>query len=425
MLLNPYTHDPLGRWIGKEKPPFGPETQLIPDHLWNKGLAGRWLFNEAGGNTAFDLSQNNNHGVLTNGPNWTGSELGSALNFDASDDHINLPVNSTTALVNLEELTVSAWVYPTALGTAYGIYSSNKDDTSGRVVLGLNTSGGQLFSYSTVKPSSNGWKWGTIQITLDKWHHLLLRFKRNSYIEVYLDGVLDVSASSADFSSPSDQDSVYIGAYRAIIWPYAGQISEVTLYNRALNMGEIQNHFLSPFDNIWQPRAWIFADFSTTLIIQATAHTHTSENVGLTQDHNLAVDEVSHSHTSENVTLIQDHLLTILDVGHVHTSEAMSLIQDHILSVDEASHGHTSENADLCQVHFLLIVDAVTAHTSDQFALIQDHVLAIADALHNHVASACNIIIGDLNTPTGRIWTIKIEPRTRTIKAETRTYTIQ
>ena len=47
-----------------------------------------WNFEEGSGTTAYDLSGDDNHGVLTNGPSWTNGIDGVAVDLDGSNDYI-------------------------------------------------------------------------------------------------------------------------------------------------------------------------------------------------------------------------------------------------------------------------------------------------------------------------------------------------
>ena len=49
-------------------------------------LIGYWTFDEGSGNVAADSSGNGNDGTLEGGPNWVSGQLGSALEFEGSDD---------------------------------------------------------------------------------------------------------------------------------------------------------------------------------------------------------------------------------------------------------------------------------------------------------------------------------------------------
>lgn len=71
------------------------------------GLVGGW-FGGGSGLTLFDWSGKGNHGTLTGGPGWTLGVDGNrhALNFDGSDDFVDLP--DTTMLDGLSALSIAS-----------------------------------------------------------------------------------------------------------------------------------------------------------------------------------------------------------------------------------------------------------------------------------------------------------------------------
>ncbi len=71
-----------------QKPPL--PVHINWEHPLSRGLVGCWLFNEGGGNIAFDLSGHVNHGTI-NGATWTAEKLGSALSFDGTNDYVEVP----------------------------------------------------------------------------------------------------------------------------------------------------------------------------------------------------------------------------------------------------------------------------------------------------------------------------------------------
>lgn len=66
------------------------------------GLLGWWPFD---GN-ASDMSGNNNHSTLHNGPTFTDGKIGGALEMDGSDGCVNIP---NAILNNVPEFSISMW----------------------------------------------------------------------------------------------------------------------------------------------------------------------------------------------------------------------------------------------------------------------------------------------------------------------------
>ncbi len=86
-------------------------TQINNDSLKN-GLVGWWTFDGADvrGTVAYDKSGQNNNGALTNGPAPTFGKLGQALNFDGTDDYVDIGVSSVGNLLNgAQKVTITGW----------------------------------------------------------------------------------------------------------------------------------------------------------------------------------------------------------------------------------------------------------------------------------------------------------------------------
>src|SRR5687768_14585466 len=80
------------------KPRLG--SRLDRRHPLSRGLVSRWLLNEGGGATAWNIANPNNHGTLTTmdpTTDWVASPRGMVLTFDQTNDHIVMPRVDLTA----------------------------------------------------------------------------------------------------------------------------------------------------------------------------------------------------------------------------------------------------------------------------------------------------------------------------------------
>jgi regulation of enolase protein 1 (concanavalin A-like superfamily) len=71
-------------------------------------LVGWWKFDEDSGSIAYDSTDYWNDGILYNGPQWVAGYRDGALQFDGTDDYVNLPIGSLIS--TLSETTFSIWV---------------------------------------------------------------------------------------------------------------------------------------------------------------------------------------------------------------------------------------------------------------------------------------------------------------------------
>ena len=74
-------------------------------------LVAAFDFNQGSGTRLTDLSGNNNHGTLSNGPVWTAAgKYGGALTFDGTNDLV--AINDAPSLDLTSGMTLEAWVKP-------------------------------------------------------------------------------------------------------------------------------------------------------------------------------------------------------------------------------------------------------------------------------------------------------------------------
>jgi len=242
----------IGR-LPNEKPIFG--TPLNPFHQLNQGLVGCWAFNEQGGNKAFDLSGNGNHGTLI-GATWTPSKFGGGLAFDGLNDYVN-----RDAVITGTPVTISAWVKTNDLNNERRIVTINDGGTSANVLsilIDSHTNKLQVQHYDT---SGDG-AFSTVAMSINTWHHVVGVFASDSSRIAYLDGVAgnpDTESQNAMTGlDTTDIGTLYWSGGRIQFW--SGSIDSVRIYNRALSATEVKQLYRNHFGTFQQPcEAWLYA----------------------------------------------------------------------------------------------------------------------------------------------------------------------
>jgi len=199
-----------------------------------------------GGNSWYDLSGNNNTGMLTNGPIF--DSITRSIVFDGADDYAI--VSNPSSLQN-QNLTVSTWIKPsTATNQITGIIDydhcgggpwvlQSEDATTNRYYY---------FGYITAngyQPSSGIGAGKGVQLTNSVWQNLVFT-KNGTSVIGYLNGVQKFSATATngnmtgDASRPLLLGTVLNCANRN----FNGSMSNTQIYNRALTQSEIlQNYY--------------------------------------------------------------------------------------------------------------------------------------------------------------------------------------
>jgi hypothetical protein len=157
------------------------------------GLVGAWCPSLGpSGYTLLDRSGGGNHGVLTNmdaASDWVGTPGGWALDFDGSNDWINIPRPRQIAATGVTQFTVSYWV---KLRSGYGVTLRCRSTTGLIVYSATNLSGGIQIGTGGTYPIYSATK-----LTAGSWAHCVVVFD-NKAVSLFLDGRLDGTGTSAN-----------------------------------------------------------------------------------------------------------------------------------------------------------------------------------------------------------------------------------
>ncbi|HEX2923863.1 MAG TPA: LamG-like jellyroll fold domain-containing protein, partial [Chloroflexota bacterium] len=209
------------------------------------GLVAAYAFNEGSGSTITDLSGNGNSGSIT-GASWTyQGRFGNALSFNGSNSFVK--VNSSDSLNLGADLTLEAWVYPTALG---GWRNVLLKEQSGDLTYGLyaNTDSQRPAGYIYVGGEVD--TRGNSQLPLNSWTHLAVTHD-GTYLNLYVNGSL-ASTKTIAGSTPASAGPVEIGGDDLWGEYFSGSIDEVRIYDRALSQTEIQTDMNTALDETSQ-----------------------------------------------------------------------------------------------------------------------------------------------------------------------------
>lgn len=178
-----------------------------------------------------DLTTNNYHGDLANGPTYNSSNGGSIV-FDGSNDTVNLPASSLTTTQNF---TAEAWVKLSLRGDRHIVLVNW---TGWAIEVGQ--SGSALYPYFT-------WWNGSAQLsttwnltaTVGGWTHLCATFD-GSTARIYVNGT-----QSAQYNSTTISYGVYARQISGTTFsgPILGNVASVRNYNVALTAAEVLQNF--------------------------------------------------------------------------------------------------------------------------------------------------------------------------------------
>ncbi len=219
---------------------FGPSSSCDddPGACMEQGLVGYWDFEESGGTTAYDKSNYNNNGTLTNGPRWTtgikplsgGAAGGGALQFDGKDDYMDCGNDSS---LNPNKITVEAWVKPASYKNQKIV---SKWDGTYDYILDLDSNIARFYVDTGANVALS-----TTNLSLNQWYHITGVYDGDNVI-IYVNGYEESRDSFTGYVA-TGTDKVVIGSGSTLYNFFNGTIDDVRIYNRALSVSEVRYHY--------------------------------------------------------------------------------------------------------------------------------------------------------------------------------------
>jgi Concanavalin A-like lectin/glucanases superfamily/Bacterial Ig-like domain/Bacterial Ig domain len=206
------------------------------------GLVAGYGFNEGTGGSAADASGRLNHGAV-NGATWVPiGRIGGALSFDGVNDTVDVADAGSLDLTT--GMTVSAWIRPDSIGTAWRTLLFK--ERPGQIAYGIyaNAGGsGQVPSAEITVGSSVPDARGTTKVPDGVWTHLAATYD-GANLRLFVNGsqagTRAVTGQIATSSNP-----LRIGGNTTWGEYYDGLIDEVRVYNRPLAATEIQTDMIT------------------------------------------------------------------------------------------------------------------------------------------------------------------------------------
>lgn len=170
-----------------------------------------------------------NDGTLTNGPTFDADDKGSIV-FDGSNDYVIIPTAPTSLVTNQSAVTISVWVYPHATGQ--GMILANGDGARFYV-----ETFGSVFHWGF--GGSQNSESSQAAFSINNWYNYVASYDETN-VRGYLNGSITDTTS---LSNPNYGGSeLKIGNWQNNLW-FNGNISNVSIYNRALSASEVLQNY--------------------------------------------------------------------------------------------------------------------------------------------------------------------------------------
>ncbi|MBI2038626.1 MAG: LamG domain-containing protein [Candidatus Nealsonbacteria bacterium] len=201
---------------------------------------GVWSFDEGSGTTAKDGSGYGSDGAI-NGAIYSsdtphlaaGRGTGKyALSFDGSNDYVSTPITSAAYTAVTEEVWIKADTgdWHGRIVTKGGGRFSLQKFTTNTIIWELSTAGGNLGTSFRANFQENVWT------------HVVVTYD-GSTAKLYINGELKKTQGGLSGAIVDIGDNLTIGADNGGGYAFRGLIDEVRIYEKALALGQIQQHY--------------------------------------------------------------------------------------------------------------------------------------------------------------------------------------
>ena len=232
---------------------FATHDESAYPELWD-GVVGAWA--PCLGPTGLrlhDHSRRSNWGTMTNmdpATDWLLSSGLYALDFDGTNDYALI---GTTAALNPESISISAWTRPTAVSGDYAVYAmSNAGATAYR---GMYVTAGALrFAWAGSNGNYRLYTTAASTIAANTWQHVAAGHTGTGAPSIWINGIsMSTTLTSSGVNTlPATQQSD-IGRLGNFFY-FQGQIDDVAVFNRVLTANEIRDLYLLGRGGIYQRR---------------------------------------------------------------------------------------------------------------------------------------------------------------------------
>lgn len=193
-----------------------------------------------------DLSGNNKHGALTNGPTYN-SDNGGSIVFDGTNDYLDL--GNLGTIGNYQ--TIDVWFYSTSvtnyknvLDMNYGNYV-NTGNVGPRLEQSTGGSTGWVWSGNTTTNGSYHYQSNTYGVSANTWYNATW-VNNNGTVSIYLNGSATetgISSAAHGFLTTYGAASIGRGFHLDSSRYFAGRVPALKVYNVALTAAQVAQNF--------------------------------------------------------------------------------------------------------------------------------------------------------------------------------------
>jgi len=212
----------------------------------NQGnFVGAWLFDDADGQKAMDLTSKSGSGTLHGDPKWVDGKIGRAIDFDGKNDYVDIKLPEIFNDMSKNSFTISFWIYVQDIsgsGTIWTRIIEARFDNSNYLQFVIQINDGELGVNSMVNGSEMTFIVNS-PIKVDTWYYVTGMWEAaQKSLKLYLDGVLQLGKGTTP-ASPGTEKILTLGrrsdgneeTY------FNGIIDEFAILNVAMTEDDIKN----------------------------------------------------------------------------------------------------------------------------------------------------------------------------------------
>ncbi|RLJ05934.1 MAG: hypothetical protein DRP16_05660, partial [Candidatus Aenigmatarchaeota archaeon] len=187
----------------------------------------------------YDSSGNDNDGTLINGPQWVDGKFGKALQYDGSDDYVEVPDSTSLDIPEGSKISITAWVKADAFNTPNLILAKATSGSKGNYHFGVHN--GQYLYFSFY---NGGWRElrdDTTPLSTGTWYFVAVTFDSSTdECKLYINGN-NVKTGSIPYDLITNDESLTIARFLGGGNTWDGIIDELPIYYKILTQEEISD----------------------------------------------------------------------------------------------------------------------------------------------------------------------------------------
>lgn len=205
-----------------------------------------YKFNEGSGSSTSDSSGNGFTGTWngTLGSQWTTGVVGSAGNFNGSNNYVSVSDGSSLDITG--DMSISAWVKPSIIDGTSRVFLEKGDGASARQYGLRLSSGNQWALFIYIGATGYSTADATTVPSTSRWDHVV-GVRSGTNILIYTNGILQHTSTGVSGSTTTSTSILTIGRSGAGAFNYyGGGVDDARIYNFALSASQVQYLYTHP-----------------------------------------------------------------------------------------------------------------------------------------------------------------------------------